>query len=248
MRSSINKIITSLSGYIHKLKLPKFDGDYFVKPKPSYISQFVGIYPQTIDLDSKMDNKQHITAYGAKDSGEFSFWAWKNCGIACVKMILDAHEKSRGKKMMQLTREGVRLGGYILYEGKNFVDKGWFHHSLVSLLQKYGIFAIMKKWQTIDSIATDILGNKSVILSVLVPGRKHIAEDGSFKPKPNAKYGGHLLLATGVNMKSKQVIGIYVHDPRGLENYQEDTFISADTFKKIFTSRTIVVEQKITSH
>ncbi len=242
MRSTINKIITSLFGYIHKLKLPKFDGDYFVKPKPSYISQFVGIYPQTIDLDSKLDNKDYIAAYGAKDSDEFSFWAWRNCGIACVKMILDTHEKCHGKNMMKLTREGMDLGGYILYEGKNFVDKGWFHHSLVSLLQKYGSSAIMKKWQTIDSIATDILGNKSVIISVLVPGRKHIVENGSFKPKPNAKFGGHLLLATGIKMRGKKVVGLYVHDPRGLENYQANTYILASTFKKIFSGRTIVAK------
>ena len=242
MKSSINRIFTSLLGNIHRLRLPKFDGDYSANPKPKYLSQFVGIYPQSISLDSTLDNKEHIAAYGAKDCDEFSFWAWRNCGITCVKMILDTHLESFDKSMMQLTREGIRLGGYILYEGKNFVDKGWFHHSLVSLLQKYGVSAIMKKWQTIDSIAIDILGNKSVILSVLIPGRKHIAEDGSFKPKPNAKYGGHLLLATGVKMKGKQVVGIYVHDPRGLENYQEDTFISADTFKKIFSGRTIIAE------
>lgn len=246
MKSLIYSLITQLVSLKHKFDLPQKTGDYFVRNKPGYISQFIGIYPQSITLESKLNNKKHITQFGAKDAEEFSFWAWRNCGIACVKMVLDVSEKAKNKSIMDLTNEGIELGGYILYENKKFVDKGWFHHALVALLKKHKVFARTKKWQTIESVAHDIISNKLVILSVLVPGRRHIEEDGSFSLKPGGKTGGHLLLATGVRMLGKQVLGIFAHDPRGLEKYQQDTFIPAHVFKRIFTNRTIVAENDVT--
>ncbi len=243
MKSFIYSLITRLASIQHTVYLPQKSGEYFVKNKPRYISQFIGIYPQSLTLESRLDNKQHSAEFGAKDADEFSFWAWRNCGIACVKMILEVRGKANDRSIMDLTREGIELGGYILYEGNTFVDKGWFHHSLVSLLKKYGVMAQTRKWQTIESVATDILNDKLVILSVSVPGRRSIAEDGSFRLKAGGTVTGHLLLATGVRMVKKHVVGIVVHDPRGLENYQQDTFIPATVFKKIFTNRTIVVEK-----
>lgn len=241
LKTLTNNYFSSLLKHWHKIQLKKFSGTYFIKPKPSYVSQFVGIYPQSIADGDLLTNKKHIKEFGAKDSKEFSFWVWRDCGIACVKMILDVKAKKHsGKTMMQLTNEGIQLDGYILYENKKFVDKGWFHTSLVDLLKTYGVPANTKKWQSIYSVANDILNNKLVILSIYIPGRSHIKADGSFLPKPRAKYCGHLVLATGLKMNGKQIEGIYVNDPRGLEKYQENTWMSQDTFNKIFSGRTIV--------
>jgi len=156
-------------------------------------------------------------------------------------MILDAKGKAKDKSIMDLTKEGIKLGGYITHANGKFIDKGWFHHPLASLLNKHGVKATVKKWQPLESIVKDILQNKLVIISVTLPGRSHINEDGSFKPKKNAKHGGHLLLATGVKMDGKEIKGIYTHDPRGLKNYQKDTFIPVNILKKVFSNRTVVV-------
>ena len=242
MKSHIHSLLTHLLQIKHIFGLPPLDGEYFIVEKPAYVSQFVGIYPQSIQPDSKLTNEKHIAAFGAKDADEFTFWAWRNCGIACVKMILGVKNKVINKTIMDLTKEGIELGGYILYEGKTFVDKGWFHHALVSLLQRHGISAQMKKWQTLESVAKDILEDKKVILSVFIPGRRFIELDGSFGLKPGGTSCGHLLLATGVKMSGKKVLGVYAHDPRGLKEYQKDTFISASVFKNIFSNRTIVAE------
>lgn len=240
MKKLLNETLGRTFSVTHKLTIPTFKGEYFISGKPNYLSQFVRILPPSIKVDEPLTNKEDIEKYGAKDSEEFTFWAWRNCGIICVKMILDAKKVGKNKTIMDLTREGIDLGGYITFEDGKLVDKGWFHSALSSLLNKYGIKSYLKKWQTIESVAKDILNNKYVIISVRVPGRSSIKNDGSFDPKKDAKYGGHLVLATGVKMNGKRVEGIYVHDPRGLETYQEDTWIPAKTFKKIFSSRTIV--------
>ena len=239
MKKIINSCFTNLLSFYYKIRLPKYYGDYFVTPQPKYLSQFVSILPSSIKVTDPLTNKNDIKKYGAKNSEEFTFWTWRNCGIACVKMILDAKKLGQKSNIMQLTREGIKLGGYITYLDGKFVDKGWFHHSLKALLNKYDLKSSIKKWQSIESVAVDILSNAFVIISVTVPGRSHIINDGSFRAKKNAKYGGHLLLATGVKMNGKKIEGIYVHDPRGLESYQSHTWIPTQTFKRIFSNRTI---------
>ncbi|NCN87393.1 MAG: hypothetical protein GW941_00705 [Candidatus Pacebacteria bacterium] len=240
MKKMFNKIITKFLAVYHRTLQPSYFGNYSITPKPEYLSQFVRILPSSINLNDPLTNKSDIKKYGAKNSKDFSFWAWRNCGIICVKMIMDVKKKGKNKSVMELTREGIKLGGYITHLNGKFIDKGWFHHALVALLDKYGISAKTKKWQTLESVAKDVLENKLVILSVMLPGRSYIKEDGSFKPKKNAKYGGHLFLATGVKMKGKDIEGIFVHDPRGLENYQKDVFVPTNVFKNIFQNRTIV--------
>ncbi|MFS8158595.1 MAG: C39 family peptidase [Candidatus Roizmanbacteria bacterium] len=240
MNSLVNNLITKSLSVYHFFFLPSYSGIYFITPKPPYMSQFIDILPSSRNPDILLDSKRDLEIFGAKDAKEFTFWAWRDCGIACVKMILEAKNTGKGKSMMDLTREGIDLGGYILYEKERFVDKGWFHLGLAKLLKKYGVSSTIKKWQSIQSVTNDIFSNKMVILSVTVPRRTSIKEDGSFQGKNNKKPGGHLLLATGVEMDGKKIIGIYAHDPRGLEKYQEDTFIPKKVFDSIFSNRTIV--------
>jgi hypothetical protein len=238
----VTSFIRHVIHYRERPRLPDYEGEYFISSEPPYISQFVDTYPSSITPDTLLTDPRHIEAFGARDAKEFTFWAWRDCGIACVKMILDSHHKARGKTMMDLTNEGVDLGGYILYEGGVFVDKGWYHAALAALLEKYRVPAEMKRWQSIESVAKDVLENKQVIVSVTVPGRRSIEEDGSFDLKPGGKTGGHLLLATGVKIHNQIVEGLYAHDPRALPNYQAHTFIPTDKFNEIFSSRTIVSE------
>lgn len=242
MRKLMYGHLSKILSVWQKTRLPSYSGNYFVEPQPPYISQFIGIYPSNITTETPLTNKKHMKQFGAKDSQEFTFWAWRDCGIACVKMILSAKGKAKKRTIMDLTHEGIKLGGYIVYENGKLVDKGWFHNSLVNLLKKYTIKSCTKKFQSAESIALDILKNRLVILSVLVPGRSHIQEDGSFESKDSHKPSGHLLLAYGVKMNDKTIQGFYVHDPRGLKKYQKNTYVPRFIFDQIFTNRTIVTD------
>lgn len=240
MKNYLNTLIATLLSYVYKLKTPRVSGDYFVQIKPEYLSQFIGIYPQSISPTDTLDNIEHIKKFGADDASEFSFWSWRNCGIACVKMILSVKKRAGKKKIMDLTKECIGYGGYTLYENAVFVDRGWFHHALTTLLEKNDVKAKMKKWQSIDSVASDIANDRLTILSVSIPGRKDITPDGLFESisgKPNV---GHLVLATGFRVKDNEVVGLFVHDPRGLESYQADLFIPKHIFERIFSNRSIV--------
>ncbi|HVX93127.1 MAG TPA: C39 family peptidase [Candidatus Dojkabacteria bacterium] len=242
MKKLIHKTLNKISSVYSHIRLPSYYGTYWITPKPKYFSQFVSIYPASITPKKILTNKKDIKEFGAKDGKEFTFWAWRDCGIACVKMILATKNKAKKKTIMELTKEGVELGGYILYKNGKFVDEGWFHRPLSRLLRRNGVIARTKKWQSIESVASDILRNRLVILSLKLPSRPTIKEDGSFEPKKNAEYTGHLVLATGVKMNGKNVEGIFVHDPRGLKKYQKNTWIPYNTLNKVFTNRTVVTD------
>jgi hypothetical protein len=245
MKSIVNSTITALfRPYYRRIISRAQPGVYKVKPSIAYVSQFVGIKPSSLQPTDMLKDKKEIRLFGAKDAKEFTFWAWRDCGIACVLMVLRSRGKGKNETMMSLTKEGIKLGGYVLYKNKKFIDKGWFHQSLIDLLKKHGVNSHMKKWQSFESVTVDMLRGKTVILSMLLPGRRNIAEDGSFEEIDSSKApSGHLVVATKVKIgKNKQAEGIYVHDPRGLPKYQKDTFIPARVFNTLFTNRSIVVE------
>lgn len=112
MKKIINSVAMHLNSLLNRLRVPAENGDCFVSPMPTYISQFVDIYPQSIATETILDNLDHIRAFGAQDSQEFTFWAWRDCGIACVKMILDA-VTDNAKNMMELTKEGIQTLGFL---------------------------------------------------------------------------------------------------------------------------------------
>lgn len=242
MKQLTNTCIQTILTPVYRFQLKSYTGTYYISPLPEYISQFISMYPSSITPKTPLTDESDMKAFGAVDATEFTFWAWRDCAIACVKMILNTRQKATNKTMMDLTHEGLALNGYTLHDKHGtFVDRGWFHRPLICLLDTYHIQASMRKWQTIESVAQDILHNRLVMVSVHVPGRFYIKEDGSFDAKENAVYSGHLFLAIGVKMHNKQIDGIYVHDPRGMEQYQANTFVPASTFNHIFKNRTIVV-------
>lgn len=241
VKRKINKYIARMIRPYDRLRLSSRSGIFYSEPTPAYISQFIGIYPSSIQPEVPIVNQAHVKEFGAQSVEEFNIWAWRDCGIACVKMILDSYNKTQGQTIMSLTNEGVALGGYISRDTNGvLIDKGWLHLALVQLLRSHGVPAVRKRWQTPEAIASNVLKNKKTIISVSIPQRRSLSADGSYQAKPGAIFGGHLLLVTGVEIDRGHVKGIYAHDPIGLEHYQSNTYIPREILEKIYSNRSIV--------
>lgn len=215
-KQTLGKLLQHTNEIWYRGNLPNSTGDYFIKPLPIYINQFLSLQSENLKSSHLIDNPVLIKEFGAKNSEEFTFWAWRSCGIACVKMILGEYSP----KFMQLINEGKSLGGYVTHdENGKFIDRGWYHSALAELLIQHGHCAQIKKWQSLESVAFSITRNNKIIASVTT-------------------YTGHLILLTGVKLEIGKVMGIYAHDP-GLGRYKENIFIPEKDFRKIFTGRTI---------
>jgi hypothetical protein len=239
MKKLVNALFTHCLAVYHQLIFRSADGVYMLDVP--YVSQYPAPLSPHFTLDDLITDWRMVRLYGAKNAEELTFWCWRNCAIASVKMVLHKKGRATDKTMMEITEQARKYGGYQLAEGEKS-EEGWFHHALITVLHDHGVEAQAKKWQSLYSVAKDVLAGKSVILSLWIPDRAHISADGLFGANEGASYGGHLVVATGVKTEKGKVTGIFIHDPRWLPKYRENTFISAEIFPQIFTNRTIVAE------
>jgi ABC-type bacteriocin/lantibiotic exporter with double-glycine peptidase domain len=146
------------------------------------------------------------------------YWDKRACGIACVQMILDNHNKNISLK--RLIEIGLEHDGY---DTTN--DIGWYHHSLVKVLQDFDIKAKVKKYVSSNEIAKLISKNYFVIASV------------------ESKMGGHLILIYDYELnKSNKLKYLIYHDPWYLEGGAKSR-ISKPDFDKISKRRIIYAEK-----
>jgi hypothetical protein len=189
---------------------------------PVYISQLANADPSKIEkFYGRISDADAAKRFGAKDIDEFSYWAWRSCGIAGVQMVLSTKlGESFNKKTMDLVKEGLEFGGYDVEN-----DVGWYHTALSHLSEKYRISSEVRKFVPPSEIALEIAQNKYILASM------------------KSKNGGHLLLLYGVKVaKSGGLQGFFVHDPNNYQSEGESKFIEIDDFKKLYTRRIIIFD------
>ncbi|MBX4205787.1 C39 family peptidase [Candidatus Microgenomates bacterium] len=195
--------------------------EYFSSVIPPYVSQIANAdHSKISEFYGFINDEKAAQRFGTNNLEEFSFWAWRSCGVVDAQMVLMASKgKSFDKTTMQLITEGLDLEGYDVKE-----NIGWYHSALVELMKKYGIESTMKKFTPSSEIAKDILENKYVLASV------------------KSETGGHILLIYGFKIEDNgRLTGFFVNDPN---NYYEDgdnKYITKHEFDELFTRRTIVV-------
>lgn len=150
-------------------------------------------------------------------------WQKRACGIACLKMLLDA----RGTEtplLDEMIKNGVTLGAYS--------EHGWLHEGLIALGAQYGGELYRKEFRKkdadpetaarlnregIDTILQELEMGRPVIISAI----KNFEISNKF----------HMVLVVGAEIEEGVVKGFYYHDP---DSYTETKgayqFVSMGTF------------------
>jgi hypothetical protein len=167
---------------------------------------------------------------GAETPQEYAYWVERACGIACVKMCVEALGGPE-RSMMQWVGMGLAKGGYLITEqdGK-VVERGWVHRILAELIMEEGYHAEAKAASPED-IAAFLRGNELVIASVSYQlGTTH----------PITLKGGHLVVVTGADLQHGSPTMFYINNPSGrTASLQENAPIPANRFADSFTGRVI---------
>lgn len=204
-------------------KLSKLSpGEHFCDLKPSYISQLANAKESHIsEFYGKIEDEKAAERFGARDLDEFSYWAWRSCGLVGVEMILRSEGLIKPRKTtMDLINEGLKLGGY-----DTRTDVGWYHRSLIELAQGYGLEAKAKKFVPPSEIALLISKGATVLASIY------------------SKTGGHFLLLYGFSLdEQSRLKGFWTHDPNNYKETGQDKFVSISDFTTMSTRRIISVK------
>lgn len=195
-------------------------GEYFVGEKPVYISQLADAQLGSIEgFYERINDKDASARFGAVNLDEFSYWAWRSCGIVGVQMLLSTLLPSFNKKTMDLVTEGLDIGGYDVG-----ADVGWYHDALAKLTRKYGLKAETRKFISSSEVAKLVLDQKYSLASI----------------KSNT--GGHLLLVYGFRIgQNHKIDGFIVNDPNDYKTKGDEKFVAKKDFDEMFTRRVIVI-------
>lgn len=222
---TVGKGIAEIRENLASHKLANLEaGEYFLSYKPVYISQLAGAAGSSISgFYGEIKDEKAAKRFGTTNLSEFSYWAWRSCGIAGLQMVLTTELGDRFQKTtIDLVREGLRLDGYDVYR-----DMGWYHRSLVKLADVYGIKGRTKKFIPSSEIALEIWDGNYVLASI------------------KSERGGHLLLLYGIKVsKNRALGGFYCHDPSSFLKDGEARFIPKKEFDRLSTRRVIVFGSK----
>ena len=168
--------------------------------------------------------------FGYKTEKEASYWASRQCGIACVKMVLE--QRGVHATVAELTKQGVALGGYDVA-----LDRGWYYAPLVRLLGGHEVSSRVVTFLTINTVAAHVATGGLVIASVnpeIIRGDTVVTSH---------KKSGHLVLVTGCKKTNGKLTGFYIHNPSGKSiATQVNTFIPLEVFRRSFGERGICID------
>ncbi len=198
-------------------------GDYFVIPAPPYYSQFASskLVSDILDKKIKAGDDPKWKSFGFSSKQHYEFWAWRLCGLICVKMILDAYGKAPNETVATLAGRGVVLGGYNKEQ-----DTGWYHAPLVKLAKKYGLSGKTYRVLSPEIIAKLVIDNKFTVISVNPDVIR-----GDVDAVVDSEKGGHLVLVWGVKIEKGQIAGFFIQNPSGrIPSTQKKAFIPIKQF------------------
>ncbi len=200
------------------------DGIYEISPKPPYISQLANAQRSKIDrFYGAIHDPEAARRFGASNLDDFSYWAWRSCGVAGVQMVLKAQLGYRfTKSTMDLVKEGLSIGGYDVKR-----DKGWYHVALSQIALKHGIDSRLSKFVSASQIAKLVLDGNYILASLKSEG------------------DGHLLLIWGVRIKNGKLLSFLAHDPNNFSKDGDSKEVSKVFFENLSNRRIIILSSQL---
>ncbi len=176
----------------------------------------------------------HWAESGAATPEEYAYWVERACGVACLKMCVEALGGPR-RSLVEWARLGVARGGYLVRTSPDGSQHeiGWTHRALAELAQEAGLHSYHKP-AALFEIVDELLQEHLVIASV-----SYEAGDDRL---PITKQGGHLMVITGAEYDESGPAAFYVNNPSGRRaNLQAGARLALERFAPAYAGRIIAI-------
>lgn len=171
---------------------------------------------------------------GANTPEEYAYWVERACGVACLKMCVEALGGPQNS-LVEWARLGLERGGYLIRhnEDGSAHEVGWVHSVLAEMAQESGLMAEFRS-AGISEIPAYLRQGRMVIASV-----SYEAGDDRL---PITKQGGHLMVVIGAECMNGRPHAFYVHNPSGRrKELQAGARLSLERFASAYSGRIIVI-------
>lgn len=171
---------------------------------------------------------------GAESPEEYAYWVDRACGVACLKMCVEALG-GPVRSHVEWARIGLARGGYLVRYDENgdAHEVGWIHASLAEMAREVGLYAEARA-AALDDLIVLLKQDCLVIASV-----SYQAGD---ERVPITKKGGHLMVVTGAEYDETGPLAFFVNNPSGRKKeWQVGARIERERFEAAYSGRIIVV-------
>jgi hypothetical protein len=176
------------------------------------------------------------TESGADTPQEYAYWVERACGVACLKMCVEA-AGGPTRMLVDWARLGLARGGYLIrhdVDGSSH-EVGWVHGALAEMAQEAGLTADARP-ATLEEIPAYLRQGKMVIASI-----SYEAGDDRL---PITQQGGHLMVVTGADCADGRPQAFYVNNPSGRRaDLQAGARLPSERFAAAYSGRIIVIGQ-----
>lgn len=169
---------------------------------------------------------------GAETREEYAYWTERACGVACVKMVVEAFG-GPARPLVGWARAGVALGGYLTDKRPDgsSAERGWLHSSLAELIIRAGFYAEPRP-ASLEELP-NLLGQGWLLIASVS------YQIGTSLPV--TKRGGHLVVVSGVELSGGQLEALIINNPSGrTQDLRVNARIPTVRFAAAYTGRVIV--------
>jgi hypothetical protein len=187
-------------------------------------------------LDPRLDPRWAES--GAITPEEYAYWVERACGVACLKMCVEALGGSK-RSLLEWARTGLTRGGYLIRRDKNGYEHevGWVHSVLADMARDEGLEARAQA-AGLEEIPALLAQGYLVIASV-----SYQAGDDRLEITHR---GGHLMVVTGAELEEGRVEAFIVSNPSGRRGeLQSGARLPIERFDAAYSGRVILVRPLI---
>lgn len=174
----------------------------------------------------------HWAESGADSPEEYAYWTERACGVACVKMAVEAFG-GPVRSLVDWARTGVALGGYLTDKRPDgsSAERGWLHSTLAELITREGFYAEPRP-ASLDELPSLLERGWLLIASVSYQIGTSL---------PVTRRGGHLVVVCGAELSDGQLNTLIVNNPSGrTPELRINARIPVERFAAGYTGRVIL--------
>lgn len=183
-------------------------------------------------MDPAQDSRW--AASGAETPQEYAYWVDRACGVACLKMCVEA-AGGPVRSLVEWARLGLERGGYLIRQNADgsVQEVGWVHGMLAEMARACGIPAEAQS-ASVAEIVAYLRRGRMVIASI-----SYEAGDDRLSI---TRQGGHLIVVVGAECLDGHPQVLHINNPSGRRaELQAGARISLERFKAGFSGRIIVM-------